>query len=83
MLLEEFEIGKTFTCEGRKYLCTDRGTRTVAAIRMDSATISSSSGELRTLSEVELAQDGWFNGPPYALAELIFDEYDQEGCELG
>jgi len=22
----------------------------------------------------------WFNGPPYAVAELVFDEDDLEGC---
>lgn len=22
----------------------------------------------------------WYNGPPYAVAESVFDEYDQEGC---
>lgn len=22
----------------------------------------------------------WFNGPPYAVAEMVFDEDDLEGC---
>ncbi len=22
----------------------------------------------------------WYNGPPYAVAEIVFDEYDLEGC---
>lgn len=22
----------------------------------------------------------WFNGPPYAVSELVFDEDDLEGC---
>jgi hypothetical protein len=22
----------------------------------------------------------WYNGPPYAVAEQVFDEYDFEGC---
>jgi hypothetical protein len=22
----------------------------------------------------------WYSGPPYAVAECVFDEYDQEGC---
>lgn len=22
----------------------------------------------------------WYNGPPYAVLESVFDEYDQEGC---
>jgi len=24
----------------------------------------------------------WFNGPPYAVAESVFDENDMEGCSL-
>lgn len=24
----------------------------------------------------------WYNGPPYAVAEVVFDEYDQAGCSL-
>ncbi len=24
----------------------------------------------------------WFNGPPYAVAECVFDEDDIEGCTL-
>lgn len=24
----------------------------------------------------------WYNGPPYAVAESVFDEYDMEGCSL-
>jgi len=22
----------------------------------------------------------WFNGPPYAVSESVFDEYSMEGC---
>ena len=22
----------------------------------------------------------WYNGPPYAVAEMVFDEDDREGC---
>ena len=22
----------------------------------------------------------WFNGPPYAVADIVFDEDDREGC---
>ena len=24
----------------------------------------------------------WYNGPPYGVAESVFDEYDVEGCSL-
>ena len=23
----------------------------------------------------------WYHGPPYAVAEIVFDEYDLEACE--
>ena len=25
-------------------------------------------------------REGWMNGPPYALSEMVFDEEDQLGC---
>ena len=28
------------------------------------------------------ADPEWFLGPPYKIAESIFDEYDIEGCSL-
>lgn len=34
----------------------------------------------RTLSRAEAEAEGWFNGPPYAVAESVFDEYDMEDC---
>jgi hypothetical protein len=36
----------------------------------------------RTLSRSEAESAGWFNGPPYAVAEFVFDEYDLAGCSL-
>jgi hypothetical protein len=38
----------------------------------------------RTVIAIALDHDddpSWYNGPPYAVAETVFDEYDQEGCE--
>jgi hypothetical protein len=35
----------------------------------------------RPLTKEEAEADGWFNGPPYAVAEMVFDEDDMEGCE--
>jgi len=26
--------------------------------------------------------DSWFTGPPYAVAEEVFDEHSIEGCSL-
>jgi hypothetical protein len=35
-----------------------------------------------TLSRNEREAGGWFRGPPYAVVEKVFDEYDIEGCEV-
>jgi|SRR4029077_12255069 len=36
----------------------------------------------RTIAAIKLDHDddpSWYNGPPYAVAEHVFDEYDLEG----
>ena len=38
----------------------------------------------RTIAAIRLNHDddpSWYNGPPYAVTETVFDEYDFEGCE--
>jgi hypothetical protein len=38
----------------------------------------------RTIAAIRLNHDddpSWYNGPPYAVAEFIFDEEDIAGCE--
>jgi hypothetical protein len=60
----DFWIGREFFTATGRWRCTDVGTRTIAAIRLD------------------LDHDpAWYNGPPYAVVESVFDEYDFEGCE--
>jgi len=61
----EFKIGETFHCGDSQWRCTDIGTRTIAAIKLDHEDDPS-----------------WYNGPPYAVAEYVFVEYDMEGCSL-
>ena len=59
------------------------GTRTVIAIRIDHAEVEGTAPELyRTLSRAEAESRRLFNGPPYAVAEIVFDEYDLEACSL-
>jgi hypothetical protein len=56
-------------------------TRTIVALRVDRVEVGSEPPERRrTLSRAEAEAEGWFNGPPYAVAESVFDEYDLEGC---
>jgi hypothetical protein len=83
MKLADFRIGEEFWCGDHQWRCTDIGSRVVAAIRVDSVEVESTASERhRTLSRAEAEAEGWFNGPPYAVAESVFDEDDQEGCTL-
>jgi hypothetical protein len=73
----EFVIGRAFTTGHGLWRCTDIGTRTIIAIRVDAAEVVSVLGGRETQSIVDPRRDpGWLNGPPYALAETVFDEYD-------
>lgn len=38
----------------------------------------------RVIVAIKLDQtdESWYNGPPYAVAEIVFDEYDFGGCSL-
>ena len=79
----EFRIGETFWCGGQRWRCTDIGTRTIVAICLDRVGMGSNVPELRRrLGHAEAKAEGWFNGPPYAVAESVFDEHDIEGCSL-
>jgi hypothetical protein len=45
--------------------------------------VGSTKPELRrTIGYAEALADGWFNGPPYAVAESVFDEHDITDCSL-
>jgi hypothetical protein len=63
---KDFRIGLAFYCGGKRWRCTDVGTRVIVAVCLDG----------------HKDDDSWYNGPPYAMAENVFDETDQEACEL-
>jgi len=63
---EDFYIDLEFYSGDKHWRCTDVGSRVITAM-----CISDHSDD-----------PSWFNGPPYAVAESVFDEYDQEGCVL-
>ena len=59
----KFKIGTEFLTGSGRWRCTDVGTRTIIAIKLD------------------LDHDpSWYNGPPYAVAESVFDEDGMEDC---
>jgi len=66
MRLRDFSIGLEFKCGGDLWRCTDIGTRVVVAINLSN----------------HQDDPSWFNGPPYAVAESVFDEDSILGCDL-
>ncbi|WP_315928878.1 hypothetical protein [Mesorhizobium sp. SP-1A] len=85
MELDEFEIGKDFECSGKTYRCTDIGSRSVVAIRVDrveTQTRHEDTTTRRVLDRWRADAEGWFRGPPYAILEMVFDEEDLELCTL-
>ena len=81
----EFKIGVEFWCGGRRWRCTDVGSRVVVAIRVDGveARCVTDGVAVRTpLSGSDAEASGWFDGPPYAVAESVFDEDSLEACSL-
>ena len=83
MQLTEFRIGGEFTCGGNRWRVTDIGTRTVVAIRIDRVAVELVQGAQRTRRTLDTAEAdaaGWFNGPPYAVVERVFDEDMQPVC---
>jgi hypothetical protein len=85
MTLDDFKIGTLFDCSEKRYLCTDIGTRTVVAIRIDRIEKSTHNSDGTVSHEIlnfEVAQsEGWFSGPPYAVSEIVFDEDDLKACK--
>ena len=85
MTRAEFHIGQEFWCGGKRWRCTDVGTRVITAICLEPheiVTIVSSEYPAtpgrQTLSITD--DPAWFNGPPYAVDEVVFDEYDIQAC---
>jgi hypothetical protein len=62
----DFKVGCDFYTAVGRWRCTDIGARTVIAIRTDFTPTPDPS---------------WLNGPPYAVAERVFDEHDLPACK--
>jgi hypothetical protein len=53
------------------------------AIRLDQVDVQHEPGSRReTLEFAEAEAEGWFNGPPYAVLEHVFDEDDIVDCSV-
>ena len=79
----DFQIGVEFFTPAGKWRCTDVGNRVIVAISLEPRetvrVTYSESGERSEESFISNdAQD--LVGPPYSVAEHVFDEYDIKGC---
>jgi hypothetical protein len=94
MNLTDFKLGLKFCCGGKLWLCTDVGTRVVVGVCLNPC---SSNGWFCALPNARLEQlwerddrgteplaidPSWLDGPPYAVAEHVFDEDDLSACEV-
>jgi hypothetical protein len=85
MRRSEFTIGQEFWCGGKRWRCADVGTRVITAICLEPhEVIRLGPGENGGNREERYVTDdpSWHNGPPYAIEECVFDEYDMLGCSL-
>ncbi len=79
----DFSIGTEFKCGGMLWRCTDIGTRIIVAIRISFVVVDSNNADLRRIiNQEDATSGGWFEGPPYSVAEHVFDEDDQVTCEI-
>jgi len=83
----DFSVGLEFWCGEKRWRCTDVGTRVIVAICLEPREMvrvevdpadKSRSKETRFISD----DPSDLNGPPYGVAEYVFDEYDVEACTL-
>jgi hypothetical protein len=79
----EFRIGMEFWCGGRRWRCTDVGTRSVVGICLGPHEVVSVTSDVEgraVTTRMITTDDSWFTGPPYAVAEEVFDEHSIEDC---
>lgn len=86
MTHEEFRIGMEFWCGGRRWRCTDVGTRTVVAVCLERHDVVTITGDVAagdtTTTPTTTTDDSWFAGPPSAVPEEVFDEHSIQDCSL-
>ena len=83
----DFSLGLEFWCGNQRWRCTDVGSRVIVAICLEPREMvrsesdpTDSSKHIETRFVSTDPRD--LNGPPYGVAENIFDEYDIESCSL-
>ena len=83
----QFRLGLDFWCGGKRWRCTDIGTRVITAISLEPHEVVEvafkSGSTAQPDSRRYITEDpSWLLGPPYKIAETVFDENEMEGCYL-
>ena len=79
----DFQIGTEFFTGTGRWRCTDVGSRVITAISLEPRQMVRMRGGARgdQADEIFVSNDPLdFVGPPYMVAEHVFDEYDLDGC---
>ena len=79
----DFYIGLEFFTGAGRWRCTDVGTRVIVAISLEPReTVHVHYDENGVRHEERLMSNDPRDllGPPYSVAECVFDEYDLDGC---
>lgn len=87
MTPKDFHIGLEFWCGGKRWRCTDVGSRVVVAISLEEHEVVSSerdpSDPTKRIERRFMSSDPTlFDGPPYGIVEHVFDEDSLEICSL-
>lgn len=78
----DFRLGIEFYTASGKWRCTDIGSRTILAIKLGLRAVITVDTETGTETSSMQDDESWLHGPPYAVEEVVFDEYSIEGCCL-
>ena len=83
MKLEDFEIGQPFIMSGNKWLCVDKGTWCIVAIRLGPRELifsQTKNGERIEGKRTVILTEEDCKGPPYSWGCSVIDEYDFPAC---
>lgn len=87
MTPKDFHIGLEFWCGGKRWRCTDVGSRVVVAISFEAQEASSSEHDpndptIRIERRHMSSDPTWLYAPPYGIEEYVFDDDLLEICAL-
>jgi hypothetical protein len=81
----DFRIGIDFWCGGKRWRCTDVGSRVVVATSLEPHEVVDCVPRAEGVTPGQLQRyftddPSWLVGPPYAVVECVFDEGDLAAC---